>query len=244
AKKLYDISHSAARAQDSGIPDERIVASIESAYSGSLQHASEKLESRLKAASEYAGIPLSPSPTATVNDDTLSSASAKLQENLEHASQSLASAVASATDEAAFPGQQIILDARRRYYEAIGLAHDEYSIFINSASSHVQPTEETSISSPTSDKPSKPILEEASSEFSVVSSLASASLDAVLYSVSSVGTAIAPASATRIIEDASSRFHDALSAAAASLELVSSSSSTIASSPKHTAAHETGRDEL
>ncbi|OJD24569.1 hypothetical protein ACJ73_04070 [Blastomyces percursus] len=243
AKKLYDISHSAARTQDSGTL-EGIVPSIESAYSGSLLHASEKLESRLKVASEYAGIPPNPSPTTTVNDNILSSASAKLQENLDHASRSLASAVASATDEAVLPGQRVILDARRRYYEAIDLAHDEYSIFINSASSHVQPAEGTSINIPTSDKRSKPILEEASSEFSVVSSLASASLDAVLYSVSSVGTAIAPSSATRIIEDASSRFHDALSAATASFESVSSAASTIASSPTNTAAHETGRHEL
>ncbi|PGH08951.1 hypothetical protein GX51_01008 [Blastomyces parvus] len=244
AKKLYELSHSAASAQDFGTPNEGIIASIESAYSGSLQHASEKLESRLKAASEYAGIPLGTSSTATVNDDILASASAKLQDNLEHASLSLASAIASVTDEAALPGQQIILDARRRYYEAIGLAHDEYSLFINSASSHGQPAEETSVSAPIDDKPSKPILEAANSEFSVVSSLASASLDAVLYSVSSVGTALAPASATKIIEDASSRFHDALSAATASLESVLSAASTIASSPTGTAAHATARDEL
>ncbi|PGH36123.1 hypothetical protein GX50_00978 [[Emmonsia] crescens] len=241
AKKLYDIAHSAASAHDSGAADEGIVASIESAYSGSLQHASENLESRLEAASEYAGIPSSPAPSPTANNDILSSASAQLQENLKRASLSLASAMASATDETALPGQQIILDARRRYYEALGLAHDEYSIFINSASSYVQPPEETSISTPAS----KPILEEANSEFSVVSSLASASLDAVLYSVSSVGAAtIDPVSASSLIEEASSRLHDALSAATASLASVSSRAIETSSSLTTSNTRETSRDEL
>ncbi|KAG5297816.1 hypothetical protein I7I48_07067 [Histoplasma ohiense] len=245
AKNLYDIAHSAASAQNPGAPDEGIVSLIESAYSGSLQHASENLESQLKAASEYAGIRLSPTPTLTVSDDILASASAKLQKNLERASLSLASAVASGTDETEVPAQQIILDARRRYYEAVRLAHDEYSIFIDSTSSSVPPTKETTVTNIlVSNKPSKLILEEANSEFSVVSSLASASLDAVLYSISSVGTAIEPAKSTSIIEDASSRYHDALSAATASLESVSSAASRIVSSPTNAATHETGKDEL
>ncbi|OAX79914.1 hypothetical protein ACJ72_05764 [Emergomyces africanus] len=239
AKKLYEIAHSAARAQDSGAADEGMVASIESAYSGSAQLASENLESRLKAASEYVGIPSSTAPTQTVNDDILSSASSKLQENLQRASLSLASKLASSTGESALPGQQIILDARRRYYEAVGLAHDEYSIFVHSASSSGHPLKETSITTPTS----KPILEQANSEFSIASSLVSASLDAVLYSISSAGANIDPVSASSVIEDASSRFHDALSAATSSLSSVYSAAVETASSPTSDA-RETGRDEL
>ncbi|PGH13391.1 hypothetical protein AJ79_03670 [Helicocarpus griseus UAMH5409] len=216
AKKIHDIAHSVASAQDSGAPEENIVASIESAYSGSLQDASEKLESRLTAASEYAGIP-SPSATQTVDDDVLVIASAKLQQDLETASLDLASAMAVAATETPAPGQQVILDARRRYYEAIGLAHDQYSIFINNPSASIQP-EVASTST------SKPSVDDANSEFSIVSQLASASLDAVLYSVNSAESTMDPASASSIVEDAATKFHDALSAAASSLDSVSSES--------------------
>ncbi|ODH46654.1 hypothetical protein GX48_07264 [Paracoccidioides brasiliensis] len=247
AKKQYDRAHSVAGAHNSGTPDEHVIASIESAYPGSLQHASENLEPHLKAPSEYARIPITnaitiPSPTPPQDDGLLSIASAKLQSSLELASVALSKAIASATAAAAdtdtdtgtkatVPGQQIILDARRRYYEAIGLAHDQYSIFLNSASDATSTSISTSI--PSSVKPSetsipaltsKPILEQASSEFSSVSSLASASLDALLYSIRSVSASIDPVSASSIIADASSRFQDALSAASALL--VSASSAT------------------
>ncbi|EEH37531.2 hypothetical protein PAAG_07949 [Paracoccidioides lutzii Pb01] len=251
AKKQYDRAHSVAGAHNSGTPDEHVIVSIESAYPGCLQHASENLEPHLKAPSEYARIPITnaitiPTPTPPQDDGLLLIASAKLQSSLELASVALSKAMASATAAATdtdtdtgtkttVPGQQIILDARRRYYEAIGLAHDQYSIFLNSASDTTSTSISTSISS--SVKPSetrtpaltsKPILEQASSEFSSVSSLASASLDAVLYSIRFVSASVDPVSASSVIADASSRFQDALSSASA---LLASASSAASSTP-------------
>ncbi|KAK2789477.1 hypothetical protein FQN53_001924 [Emmonsiellopsis sp. PD_33] len=221
ADELYNIAHSVASAQYSGSPDEKIVSSIESAYSGSLQDADEKFESRIQAASAYVGTTTS-SATPIADSDILSTASARLQEDLESASRDLASSI-SGTAETPAPGQQIILDARRRYYEAVGLAHDQYSIFINSASatassstSSAAPPEETTAPA------NQPIVENANFEFSAVSSLASASLDAVLYSVSSAQATLEPESASSVVEGASSRFSDALSAATSSLASVSS----------------------
>ncbi|KAK2797934.1 hypothetical protein FQN50_009030 [Emmonsiellopsis sp. PD_5] len=221
ADELYNIAHSVASAQYSGTPDEKIVSSIESAYSGSLQNADEKLESRIQAASAYAGT-TTPSASPIADSDILSTASARLQEDLESASRDLANAISGAAETAA-PGQQIILDARRRYYEAVGLAHDQYSIFVNSASAtESTTTSSTAVPEETTAPANQPIVENANFEFSAVSSLASASLDAVLYSVSSAQAILEPDSASSVVEDASSRFSDALSAATSSLASVSS----------------------
>lgn len=66
-------------------------------------------------------------------------ASSRLSEGLSKASTELAQAQATVSPTAT-SGHPLILDAQRRYYEAIGLAHHHYSIFVSSASSAVYGT--------------------------------------------------------------------------------------------------------
>lgn len=63
----------------------------------------------------------------------------RLSEGLNKASAQLAQVQATVSPTAT-PGHPLILDAQRRYYEAIGLAHDHYSVFVSSASSAVYGT--------------------------------------------------------------------------------------------------------
>lgn len=67
-------------------------------------------------------------------------ASSKLSEGLSVASAQLARARATATPTTAVEQNRILLDAQRRYYEAVGMAHDHYSAFVSSASQAVYGT--------------------------------------------------------------------------------------------------------
>ncbi|KAH1623181.1 hypothetical protein KXV58_008659 [Aspergillus fumigatus] len=61
-------------------------------------------------------------------------ASSKLSEGLSLASAQLDRVRATATPTTAVEQNRILLDAQRRYYEAVGMAHDHYSAFVSSAS--------------------------------------------------------------------------------------------------------------
>ncbi|GFG19811.1 hypothetical protein IFM61606_00163 [Aspergillus udagawae] len=67
-------------------------------------------------------------------------ASSKLSEGLSLASAQLAGVRATATPTTAVEQNRILLDAQRRYYEAVGMAHDHYSAFVSSASQAVYGT--------------------------------------------------------------------------------------------------------
>jgi hypothetical protein len=67
-------------------------------------------------------------------------ASSKLSEGLSVASAQLARARATATPTTAVEQNRILLDAQRRYYEAVGMAHDHYTAFVSSASQAVYGT--------------------------------------------------------------------------------------------------------
>lgn len=221
AKVLYEIAKSQVLGQmaESSAPAHvQLLASIESAYSGSLKYATDELESKLHAA--HATPTLSNAgPLAQIS----SIASSRLNQGLSLASEQLAQVQPPATTASLPQGglDPFVLDAQRRYYEAVGLAHDHYSAFVSTASGAVygSPT-------PTPAESSKGIIEEAGSQYERASLLASASLAAVIASASSVVSSADGGKAQSIIDDASSRYKAALSAASSSLSAASISASS------------------
>lgn len=70
-------------------------------------------------------------------DHITSMASSRLNHDLDVASKQFARVQASVAPTSTSGHNPIIIDARRRYYEAIGLAHDHYSAFVSTASQTV-----------------------------------------------------------------------------------------------------------
>ncbi|CAG8156882.1 unnamed protein product [Penicillium olsonii] len=219
AKILYDIAKSQVlgqMAQSSAPAHAQLLASIESAYSGSLQYATEKLESNINA------VRVTPTPSAAGPLAQISSiASSRLSQGLSLASEQLAQVQQPAATASSAGLEPFVLDAQRRYYEAVGLAHDHFTAFVSTASNAVY-------SSPTptpAPRSFEGLISEAGSQYGHVSSLASASLAAVVASASSVISSADDGKAQSIIDDASSRYNAAISAASASLSLASVSAS-------------------
>ncbi|KAF4950750.1 hypothetical protein F66182_18486, partial [Fusarium sp. NRRL 66182] len=96
--------------------------------------ASEKYEQAVSAASSvfynFAGTHTKSSALESVSSVAVS----RLQEGLSAASAQFASLKATIAPTPTATRDPIFLDAQRRYYEAIGLAHDRYSAFVSSAS--------------------------------------------------------------------------------------------------------------
>lgn len=163
-------------------------------------------------------------------------ASSRLQEGLSLASAEFSNAKAAVSASAEPGNHQVLLDAQRRYYEALGMAHDRYSVFMESASEAVfattthqggespAPTEEAKLPK------YEDLTSAAKSEFLTVSSLASASSNAVVSSVSSAISSLGEEDAHSIINDVSSRYSAALSAASASLTSALSAASAVSDS--------------
>lgn len=221
AKVLYEIAKSQVlgqMAESSAPAHAQLLASIESAYSGSLKYATDELESKLHAV-RATPTPSNAGPLAQISYI----ASSRLNQGLSLASEQLAQVQPPATTASLPQGglDPFVLDAQRRYYEAVGLAHDHYSAFVSTASGAVygSPT-------PTPAGSSKGIIEEAGSQYERTSSLASASLAAVIASASSVVSSADGGKAQSIIDDASSRYNAALSAASSSLSVASLSASS------------------
>ena len=149
-------------------------------------------------------------------------ASSRLNEALNWASAQLALTRASVSPTPTSGQHPIVLDAQRRYYEAVGLAHDHYSAFVSSASG-------AAFGSPVPTPPPgtfQGLIEDARSGYSHASSLASSSL---AVAMSSASAAIGPedeGNAQGLIDDASSKYTAALSAASASLSVASASASS------------------
>jgi hypothetical protein len=146
-------------------------------------------------------------------------ASLRLHEGLSMASAQYANVKASILPTAATTAQDpILLDARRRYYEAIGLAHDHYSVFVDSASQAVLGT-----ATPTPPpRNSHGVLDDATSQYKKASSLASASLAAFIASA----TSASKNDTHDLVKDASAKYSAAISAASASLLVASASISS------------------
>lgn len=216
AKILYDIAKSQVldqMARSSAPAHTQLLASIESAYSGSLQYATEKLESNINA------VRATPKPSDAVGPlaQISSIASSRLNQGLSLASEQLAQVHQTATKTNSPALEPFVLDAQRRYYEAIGLAHEHYTAFVSTASGAVfgSPT-------PTAAPGSlEKMIAEAGSQYEQASSLASASLAAVVASASSIISSAEDGKAQSIIDDASSKYKAAISAASSSLSEVS-----------------------
>lgn len=218
AQVLYDIAKSQVMnqmAQSSAPAHSQVLSSIESAYSGAIKFATEEFESRV---GTVGATPTPAGPLAHIS----SVASSRLNEGLSLASEQLAQVThtAPATSSAGF--QPFVLDAQRRYYEAVGLAHDHYTAFISTASEAVYGTP-TPTPAPWG---LENLVEQASSQYDQASSLASASLAAVVASASSMASSADDGKAQSIMDDASSRYHAALSAASSSLSVASASASS------------------
>lgn len=145
-------------------------------------------------------------------------ASSRLHEGLSMASAQYANVKASILPTPTAAHDPILLDARRRYYEAIGLAHDHYSAFVDSASRAV-------LGTPTPTPPPgnfHAILDDATSQYKKASSLASASLAAVVASA----TSASKNDAHDLVKNASAKYSAAISAASASFSVASASISS------------------
>lgn len=163
------------------------------------------------------------SQIASALESISSVASSRLQAGLHEASAQLSNLKASIAPTPTSNQNPIFLDAQRRYYEAIGLAHDQYSAFVTSASKVIyakpSPTTTPAVLDPQN------LLEEAISQFHQVSSLASSSLAAVVASASSL--ADKSGDSTRgIIDDALLKYSNAMVAASSSLSIASESASS------------------
>ncbi|KAJ5369013.1 uncharacterized protein N7496_008773 [Penicillium cataractarum] len=216
AKILYEIAKSQVMgqmAQSSAPAHAQVLSSIESAYSGAVKYATEEFEARIGA---IKATPTSAGPLAHIS----SVASSRLSEGLSLASEQLALYTIPATTSVG--SQPFVLDAQRRYYEAVGVAHDHYTAFVSTASVAVYGTP-TPTPAPLN---FQNLLEQAGSQYEQASSLASASLAAVVASASSMISAADDGRSQSIIDDASSRYHAALSAASSSLSLASASASS------------------
>ncbi|KAJ5258239.1 hypothetical protein N7524_009795 [Penicillium chrysogenum] len=221
ARVLYEIAKSQVlgqMAESSAPAHSQLLSSIESAYSGSVKYATDELESKLRAV-RATPTPSNAGPLAQIS----SIASSRLNQGLSLASEQLSQVQPPATTGSLPHGHldPFVLDAQRRYYEAVGLAHDHYSAFVSTASGVVYGSP---IPTPTGG--SKGIIEEARSQYEQASSLASASLAAVVASASSAMSSADGGKSQSIIEDASSRYNAALSAASSSLSTASISASS------------------
>lgn len=218
AKILYDIAKSQVlgqMSQSSAPAHSQVLSSIESAYSGAVKYATQEFESRIGA---VRATPTPAGPLAQIS----SVASSRLSEGLSLASAQLAQVTQTAPASSSAALQPFVLDAQRRYYEAVGLAHDHYTVFVSTASEAVYGTP-TPTPAP---RIFQDLVQAAGSQYEHASSLASANLAAVVASASSAISAADDGISQSIIDDASSRYNAAISAASASLSLASASASS------------------
>lgn len=219
AKVLYDIAKSQIQGQtaESAAPAHaQVLSSIESAYSGAIKYATEEFEAKIAA--------VTATPTQSVGPlaQISSIASSRLSEGLSAASEQLVSIQPIASQTNAVAQQPFVLDAQRRYYEAIGLAHDHYSVFVSTASEAVYGTP-TPTPAPLG---LENMIQGAESQYKQASSLASANFAAVVASANSAISAADDGKAQSLVDNASSRYNAAISAASATLSLASASASS------------------
>ncbi|KAL9112547.1 MAG: hypothetical protein Q9227_003118 [Pyrenula ochraceoflavens] len=247
AEEHYLHAKSIASQQISGTPKpvhEQMLASIESAYSGSLEAASERLENAKSAAKlPYSSLTdAASSAFATSTQGFLESvssvASARLQDGLSSASAQYSDVKASYGPAPTPAHQSILQDAQRKYYEAIGLAHERYSEYLGVASGAIYgsptPAYESAYSAASEAVYGTPtaayqsLVANARTQYDSASSRASANLAAALDTASSVVGATTKSPMQEMIEQASSQYEMAISAASESLSAASSAASSAA----------------
>ena len=234
ADENYSAAKAAAASQMSGPPrpiHEQISASIESAYSGARAAASSRLDA---AALEYSSLSTAASkalPTTNPLDSVAAVASSALQESLSMASLQYSKAKDAVGYTTAPAHQRFLQEARKNYYAAVGLAHEQYTEFVAAASTAVYGEPQPVLSSISSAAsvgiygtplPAyQSLINEAASQYSAASSVAASNLASFK---SSIDSAAAPAQS--ILEDAERVYSDAVEAASSSLSLASYAAST------------------
>ncbi|KAK5050643.1 hypothetical protein LTR84_003925 [Exophiala bonariae] len=237
AQEQYSAAKSVASLQISGSPKpihEQMFSSIESAYSGAQDIAS----SRLKAAQTAAGdqysslgqVVANALPTQYPLDSVTYLASSALKDSLAAASSQYSKAKAAVGITTAPAHERYLQDARKNYYAAVGLAHEQYADFVAAASTAIYGEPQPVLSSLSSaasvaaygtPKPAyQSLVDAAASQYSAASSAASASLDSYR---SSINSAANPAQS--LLESAQVAYSSALNVATLSLSSASSAAS-------------------
>ncbi|KAL9603944.1 MAG: hypothetical protein Q9219_000882 [cf. Caloplaca sp. 3 TL-2023] len=144
-------------------------------------------------------------------------ASSRLADNLSAASAQFSNLKASVGATPTPAHQHYIKEGQRKYYEAVGLAHERYSEFLDAASQSVFGT-------PTSGYQSA--LEKVQAQYSAAIAKASENFDAVLGSASSAVGKTSKSPAQSVLDSASSSYSAALLAASSSLSSASAALST------------------
>ncbi|KAL9053095.1 MAG: hypothetical protein Q9206_004053 [Seirophora lacunosa] len=132
--------------------------------------------------------------------------------------------------------QQYFREGQRRYYEAVGLAHERYSEFLDAASGAVYGTPTPAYQGMYSDASESlfgtaapayhSALEKAQAQYNAATAKASENLNAVAGSASSVAGKTSKSPAQSVIDSASSSYSEALVAASASLSSASAAASS------------------
>ncbi|KAL8913065.1 MAG: hypothetical protein Q9171_002045 [Xanthocarpia ochracea] len=200
-------------------------------YSSLVRAADASRASATKAASEaYYG------PSQGVLESISAVASSRLADSLSAASAQYSNVKAQVGATPIPVHQQYLRDGQRKYYEAIGLAHERYSDFLTAASGAVYGTPTatrqgfySAASGSLFGTPApayQDVLEGAQARYSAAVAKASDNLNAVLGSASSAVGKTSKSPAQSILDSASSSYSEALAAASASLSSISAAAST------------------
>ncbi|KAL9104618.1 MAG: hypothetical protein Q9163_000483 [Psora crenata] len=210
---------------------EKVMSDASSRYSSLIDAASGQHASATRAASEAIYGP-SQSPLGSIS----ALASSRLADSL-NAARAQYEGVKSIAGATPTPvHQQYLQEGQRKYYEAVGLAHERYSEFINNAKAAVYGTPtpvHQSLASAASEQiygtptPAyQGMLDHAQAQYSQMTSQASEKFQAVLGSANSAVGKTEKSPAQSIIDSASSQYSSALSVASASLSSVSAAASS------------------
>ena len=224
AQENYDAAKSIASKQISGTPKpihEQMFSSIESAYSGAVDVANSRLSSAQSAAS-------SAMPTANPFESISKRASAMLQNSIAAASAQYSNAKVAVGATPAPAQGRYLQEARKNYYAAVGMAHEQYDDFVKAASGAIYGTPTPVLSSWSSAAsvgiygtpvPAyQNLIDAAASQYSVASSAAVANLNAF---TSSAGT-----TAGTLWDDAMAAYSSAIDAASSTMSSASYAAST------------------
>ncbi|KIW04530.1 uncharacterized protein PV09_04284 [Verruconis gallopava] len=218
AVNLAKQQYSKASIEVAGTPKpayEEAISSIESSYSESLSLASEKLESILGYTASITH--LWASPTQGVYASVSSVASERLQQGLSKASSQYEKAKSAAGLQDPPAHQQYLAEAQKQYYQGIGFAHDQYSRFLEAASTAVYGTPTPAYQT---------LLELAQAQYTGAVSAAKSVYDELVQSINEVVDDKERSPAQSILASAASQYEFAKSQAADILAAASASASS------------------
>lgn len=233
ANEQYANAKSAVSAQISGEPKpvhQEMLSSAEKVYSDYVSAANEKYQSAVSAVSTAAYGTSTPAYQSVFESMSLM-AQSRLSEGLSAASAqySDAKSYVAAVQTGAPEKQKLGAQIQEQYYAGIGMAHARYSEFLEAASSAIMPTTSPFLSKASASIYGTPTnkyqaaLDTAASYYSQAVATASAQLDQVLASVSSIGSGakdVVPTASLAAV--ASSRYSAAIAMASSSYSSIQS----------------------